>query len=248
MKRLILKEIMRGRLGRALLALVGVFALLALVAPVTPARAADDAELPTVKDFQSARYDLLAKLTAGDRSAFLYYGQGAVILPDRATVTLNTPDNESISVVVIGTTVYVNDGSGWQRTDNTNPTQVANPSSTNDQLKQLQDIAQSTVLIGQEEVRGTLTNHYQVLVNGQAFADQLAGTNTPQEAQDLLAQSTLKYDMWIGTQDSFIHQINTSLNIPESETNGVTTPALEVATLITYYDFNNSNIKIVAPI
>jgi hypothetical protein len=205
-------------------------------------------QLPAVTNFTSARFDLLVTTaTAGETQ--VAYGTGAAVLPDRSQLTLVAPPNDTaIGVVQIGTTFYINTGAGWQRSENL-PLGNLQSQPVSEQLARLQEVANGIVLIGEEQVRGAPASHYQVWVTGEDVLE-LGGAGFGElgaDVRDLIAQSTYKYDLWIG-RDGRLLQQNSVAIIPETTVGGQDVPATTSSTLITYYDFDNPGIAVTAPI
>jgi hypothetical protein len=230
--------------------LIGIMALaLAFMLPAAGVRAQEEVSaLPPVTNFTSARFDLLVTTeVAGEKQ--LAYGSGTAILPDRAQLTLYTPpNNTAISVVQIGATFYINTGTGWQRSDDL-PLGNVQSQPVSEQLAALQEAANGIVLIGEETVRGAPASHYQLWVSG-ANVLELGGAAFDQLGDDvraLVAQSTYKYDLWIGRDGRLLQQNSVAL-IPETTIGGEDVPATTSSTLITYYDFDSPGISIDAPI
>ncbi|HWQ15095.1 MAG TPA: hypothetical protein VNL77_20020 [Roseiflexaceae bacterium] len=229
--------------------LFGLLALTwALWLPAAPAAAQESvAALPAVASFRSARFDILTTVETGGARQ-VAYGKGAVVLPDRAQVWLvPPPNNQIISVVQIGGTIYINTGSGWQRSEGL-PLANLQSQPVAEQFAQLQRGANGILRMGDAQVRGVPVTHYQLWLGGDAVlaagGEALQGLDS--QLRDLIAASTYKYDLWIG-RDGRLHQQNTVAMVPASEINGTPVPASTTSTLITYYDFDDAGIAITAP-
>ncbi|MBK9943984.1 MAG: hypothetical protein U0Z44_04635 [Kouleothrix sp.] len=222
-----------------------------LIAVALPARAAEQVDaLPFVNNFATARFKLLSTFEFGDQKA-VAYGAGEAVLPDRSSAWIGSDASPELSYVIqIGTTVYQRTGNGkWERTNNSPMGDLqAQPLSA--QFNELQKRANAILNYGNENVGNVPTTRYQVWLRG----DRLLGladnglANVPVETRDLLSKIVVKYDFWIGTQDSFLHQQNIVVTLPETTEGDVTVPALSISTLSTFYDINDPNISVNPPI
>lgn len=228
-----------GRYG-ALLLMAMVMAL--LFVPATPVAAAEEVnDLPPINDYTSVRFDTLTTIRVGDVEFIDEYGQGAEVAPDRYTAKWTAGDGSStFEYVQIGTVVYTNDGMGWERTDTPPPP----PTESSEGLS-----VTSILRIGDAVVRDVPTTHYQIWTTGNRwfqFTNQLA---VPGDERSFLEQATIKIDVWIGQTDGLVHQDNFVVSFPEFEAeDGTVFPPTEIATLTTYYNFNDPTISIEPPI
>lgn len=220
--------------------------LAAIVALAMPARAAEQTNaLPFVNNFATARFKLLSTISSGDQKISLY-GGGEAVLPDRSSAWLGSAfSNDLIYTIQIGSTVYQRIGGGpWKRTDGSAMGGIqAQPLSA--QFNLLQEKASAIINFGPENVGNVPATRYQVWLSG-TNALALSGENAgmlPAQTRDEIAKLTFKYDFWIGTQDSFLHQQNIEITVPE---NG-DTPAVTTSILTTFYDINDPNISVNAP-
>jgi hypothetical protein len=229
----------------ALLAVVLVSSLW-LAAPATAQESVS--ELPAVTNFTAARFDMLLTIETPD-STQVAYGRGSAILPDRSEVTITIPQaNQTVSAVQIGSTFYVNAGTGWQRADDL-PFGNLQSRPVSEQIAQLEEVADGIVRVGEAQVRGVPVTHYQIWASGDdilALGGDAFG-ELGDDVSDLIAASTYKYDLWIG-QDGRLHQQNTVAIVPEQTVEGTTIPATTTSTLLTYYDFEAPGIAVAAPI
>lgn len=235
-----------GVARRCAVIMMMLLAVALLMVPATPVAAQDEVDsLPPINEFASARFDLLTTLRFGEEQISTY-GQGSTILPDRVAVWVSADDGTIVYVVQIGTVVYINDGTTWERTD-TPPTDVE-PVTVGDQLAELNDTANSILRVGDAVVRDVPTTHYQVWITGSRLLEAEGDLGLPEEERELIEQSFVKYDLWIGQEDGFLHQQNVVVSFPEMEIDGEMLPITEVSTLTTYYNFNDPTISIEAPI
>jgi hypothetical protein len=232
--------------------LVVALILLALGAWAAPAAAAPYEQvdsLPKINSFASARFDLLTTIEIGELKQQVAFGKGEVILPDRAKIWVGVNGSDQlIYVVQIGTTTYVNDGTGWKRTDNI-PVDNVQGLPLAEQIVRLQEKASAVLKVGAEPVRGAPATHYQVWLSG-ANALEIVGNSelVTDEVRDLISQFTFKYDFWIGDQDGLLYQQNVVVITPDSSVSGIDLPAASFSTLLTFYDFNDPSISIQPPI
>lgn len=232
-----------------LVRLLGAVVIALLILPALPVAAEEQVTtLPPVNNFATARFDLLSTVEVGGLK-LQSFGKGAAVLPDRISLWVSSSDGTQVSYAVqIGTAYYTNDGSGWKRADDL-PLENAQALPVSAQFNQIQQYASAILKIGPETVRGTPTTHYQVWISG-ARLFEISGDQAgiSQETRDLLNQSTFKYDFWIGDTDGFLHQQNSVLMLPSMTVRDQSIPASTFSTLITYYDINDPNIAVHAPI
>jgi hypothetical protein len=89
-------------------------------------------------------------------------------------------------------------------------------------------------------------HRYQVWLSG-AKALEIAGGDVdslPPELRDLLENAAYKYDFWVGTQDAFLHQQLTTVIFAANDD----FPELQSSVLVTFFDINDPNISVNAPI
>ena len=236
-----------GVARRCVVIMMILLAVALLMVPATPVAAQDEVDsLPTINEFASARFDLLTTVRVGDEQ-ISSYGQGSTILPDRVAVWVSTDGGVVVYVIQIGTVVYVNDGATWERTD-TPPPANTEPVTVGGQLAELNDVATAILRVGDVVVRDAPTTHYQVWTTGSRLLDLEGDLGLPTEERELIEQAVIKYDLWIGQEDGFLHQQNAVVSFPETEIEGELFPSSEVSTLTTYYNFNDPTISIEAPI
>jgi hypothetical protein len=246
MSHLVQGEIMRTIRPLAALLAVALASSLWLAAPAAAQESVS--ELPAVTNFTAARFDMLLTIETPDTTQ-VAYGRGSAILPDRSEVTLTLPQlNQTISAVQVGSTFYVNAGSGWERADDL-PFGNLQSQAVSEQIARLEEVANGIVRVGEAQVRGTPVTHYQIWVSGEdilALGGEAFG-ELGDDVSDLITASTYKYDLWIG-QDGRLYQQNTVAIVPEQMVEGTTIPATTTSTLLTYYDFESPEITIAAPI
>jgi len=236
-----------GRVRWARMLVVVLALLLAVGAWPAPAHAADSVTLPTVKNFSAARFDVLVSVSVNGVTDFLF-GKGAVQLPGKLQAWLGTNQTSvRTGVVQVGSAIYINTGSGWQRSQDVMLGGIqALPVA--EQLQQLAAIADGIYRIGDVPVRGKAATQYQVQVSG-AKVLQLIGdvSGLDDTTRELVSQLSYKYDFWIGP-DGTLYQQNSFVSIPETTINGQAIPAISYNSLVTYYDFDDQTINVVAPI
>jgi hypothetical protein len=237
------------RVRYRLFALVWTLMLALVMQPVLSVAAEEQVDsLPAVNNFASARFDILATLEV-DGQQLVLYGKGSTVLPDRVSIWMGTDGSpELIYVVQIGSTMYVNAGSGWEQS-NSMPVGNLQSLPISEQFASLQGRASSILKVGAEQVRGAATTHYQLWLSG-ANALDLSGVTgmLDDESRDLISRTTFKYDFWIGDQDGLLYQQNTVVMLPEYTVSDITVPASSFTTLMTYYNFNDPSISIQPPI
>lgn len=238
------------RRHRLLFVAVWAAILATLVAVALPTYAAEQPTqvdaLPFVNNFATARFKLLATLQSGD-TKFVAYGGGEAVMPDRSSTWLgNDQSKDLIYVIQVGTTVYQRVGNGpWQRTDGAGGMDGLQFQPLSAQFNLIQTKANAILNFGNEMVSNVPTTRYQVWLSGDK-ALELAGNSLdtlPADVRDIISQVTYKYDFWIGTQDSFLHQQNVEIMVPEM--NDV--PNFNTNVLTTFYDINDPNISVNAP-
>ncbi len=235
------------RAQRWVAAVIAALALALAAQPALTAKAAEQVDqLPLVNNFATARFKLLTTVQVGDLKQYTY-GGGEAVLPDRESVWVGSDAAKDLLYVVrIGSTLYQRQGSQrWERSEGSSTD--ATPVSA--QFNALQTIADSIQVYGDEQVGSVATTRYQVWISGSRLVElggaALAGLD--EELTDLLAQTSVKYDFWIGKQDGFLHQQNTVVSIPATTIRGVDLPESQTSTLVMYYDINNPRIAVNAP-
>ena len=233
---------LRAALMILLVALMGGMAL--------PAHAAENAQLPFVNNFATAQFKLLSTVDLGGVTA-VAFGAGAVVLPDRSRAWIGTNDSSELTEVVqIGSTVYTRVGDEpWERSDDL-PPGLAQAQPVSAQFNQLQQSATAILDMGAENVGDVPARRYQVWVSG-AKALEIAGEDVdalPPELRDLLENAAYKYDFWVGTQDSFLHQQLTTVIFSASKVGDIELPETQTSVLVTFFDINDPNISVNAPI
>jgi hypothetical protein len=223
--------------------------VLLLGATALPANAADG-QLPPVNNFATARFKLLSTVQIGGEQG-VAFGGGTVVLPDRTYAWIGTNESSELTEVVqIGAAIYQRSGGQpWERSDDA-PFGNAETQPVSAQFNVLQVNANAILDLGAANVGDVPTMHYQVWLSGDkalAVTEDIAGA-LPGELRDLIQSATFKYDFWIGTQDGFLHQQLITVIIPAGVFSGVDLPEIQVGTLITFFDINNPNISVNAPI
>ncbi|HEU4327280.1 MAG TPA: hypothetical protein VFS21_29350 [Roseiflexaceae bacterium] len=235
------------RAQRWVTAVIAALALVLAAQPALTVKAAEQVDqLPFVNNFATARFKLLTTVQIGDLKQYAY-GGGEVVLPDRENVWVGSDTAKDLQYVVrIGSTLYQREGNQrWERSEggSTDATPVSA------QFNELQQIADSIQIYGDENVGTVATTRYQVWLSGSKLVElggaELAGLDD--ELTDLLSQTSVKYDFWIGKQDGFLHQQNTVVYIPATTISGVDLPESQTSTLIMYYDINNPRLVVNAP-
>jgi hypothetical protein len=217
---------------------------------VLPARAAERGQLPFVNNFATAQFKLLSTVDLGGVTA-VAFGAGELVLPDRSRTWVGTNDSSELTEVVqIGSAVYVRVGDEpWERSDDL-PMGLAQAQPVSAQFNQLQQSANAILDMGAENVGDVPAKRYQVWLSG-AKALEAAGEDVdalPPELRDLIENAAYKYDFWIGTQDSFLHQQLTTVILPAGSFGGIDIPETQTSVLVTFFDINNPNISVNAPI
>jgi hypothetical protein len=233
-----------SRLAVALLALMVLFTAGAAYA-ATPVPA-----LPFVNNFATARFKVLSTAAIADIKA-VSYGEGAAVMPDRASMWLTMDGaDEFTSMVQIGKTIYQRVGNGEWETSEVNTLSDMQFQPLSAQFNQLQQFATAIYDMGPATVGSTPTEQYQVWIDG-TRALAMAGADVealPSDMQDVLARTHYKYDFWIGTQDSFVYQQNVEILMPEYSIEDLTIPAIQIDVLMTFSDINDPNLSVNAPI
>ncbi len=223
--------------------------LAGLVLAALPTHAAERVDqLPFVNNYATARFKLLSTVDVGGSTSHSY-GSGETVLPDRISFWLGTDSsNGLVYYVQIGDAVYQREGEGaWQRSDQSAGGSGTQPMSA--QFNLLQRNANAILKIGSEPVNGMMTDHYQVWISGERtlMMDAGAARGLSSTERDLIKQATYKYDFWVNPQDGFLYQQNVELTLPASEINGQAIPPIRSSTLLTYFDINDPNISVNAP-
>jgi len=225
--------------------LVLAFALaFAFMASSSPAFAAEKTNtIPTVKNFNSARFDMLVTIETMGIKDFAF-GNGSVQMPDRMQAWIGTNhDSERIGIVVIGSTIYMNEGDGWE-TVNDVPEGTADAMPLSDQIAALADLSEGVYVIGSASVRGQAATQYQLSVKGEKVLDLVGEVDS--ETAALIEGMMLKYDFWIGADGTFLQQ-NTQTTIAAGSYAGQELPEITTNSLVTFYDFDDPSINVVAP-
>lgn len=239
-----------ARRHRLLFMAVWAAMLATLVAVALPTYAAEQPSqvdtLPFVNNFATARFKLLATVQSGDIKSVVY-GAGEAVMPDRTSAWVGSDESKDlIYVIQVGTTVYQRIGNGpWQRTNGAGGMGGLQFQPLSAQFNLLQTKANAILNYGNEMVGNVPTTRYQVWLSGDK-ALELAGNSLdalPADTRDILSQITYKYDFWIGTQDSFLHQQNVEIITPDMED----LPPFSFNILTTFYDINDPNISVNAP-
>jgi hypothetical protein len=224
--------------------------LLLLALATLPAHAEERGKLPAVNNFATAQFKLLTTTELGGQEV-VAFGGGAVVLPDRTRAWIGTNESKDlIEIVQIGSTIYQRVGDKpWQRSENA-PVGNAETLPISAQFNALQANANAILDLGSENVGDVPAAHYQVWLSGEkALAIVGEGASSlPKEVRELIGKAAFKYDFWIGTQDGFLHQQLTTVMLPASKIGGVDLPAMQIATLVTFFDINDPNISVNAPI
>lgn len=201
--------------------------------------------IPTVKNFNSARFDLLVTIETMGFKDFAF-GNGSVQMPDRMQAWIGTNhDSERVGIVVIGSTIYLNEGDGWE-TVNDAPSGAADAMPIADQIAALAEISEGVYVIGSATVRGQAATQYQLSVTGQSILDLVGEANVDDATADLIKAMTIKYDFWIGADGTFLQQSSTT-TIAEGNYGGQELPEVITTSLVTFYDFDDPSINVVAP-
>jgi len=229
---------------------VACLALLLVFSVGAPAHAAATRadHLPFVNNFATARFKLLTTV-AIDEIKVVSYGAGETVMPDRASLwQTSDASDEIMHIIQIGRTIYQRTGGGvWEQSNASVSDIQFEPLSA--QFNQLQQYANAIYDMGPATVGSTPAEQYQVWISG-ARAMEMSGTPTnqlPKETRKALEGLHFKYDFWIGTQDSFLHQQNVEL-LFAAGTIADDAPAMQFDVLMTYYDINDPNISVNAPI
>jgi hypothetical protein len=227
---------------------VGLLALLVVFVTSAPAHAASQVDhLPFVNNFATARFKLLTTITL-DKIKVAGYGAGETVMPDRTKLWMGSDFSDKLThIVQIGQTLYQREGDGeWQQTQVSASDMQFQPLSA--QFNLLQQYADAIYNMGDATVGSTPTQHYQVWLGGER-ALAMAGASTsdlPKDAREMLSRIHFKYDFWVGTQDSFLYQQNVEILLPEG-TIAKDAPAMQMDSLMTYYDINDPLISVNPP-
>lgn len=201
--------------------------------------------IPTVKNFNSARFDLLVTIEAMGIKDFAF-GNGSVQMPDRMQAWLGTNhDSERIGIVVIGSTIYMNEGNGWETVNNV-PSGTGDAMPLSDQIAELAEMSEGMYVIGSATVRGQAATQYQLSVKGEKILDLVGEANVDDATADLIKGMTIKYDFWIGADGTFLQQ-NSTTTMAAGNYGGQELPEIITSSLVTFYDFDDPSINVVAP-
>lgn len=230
---------------RVRIAALALLVLALVVVPVAPAAAQDEVEdLPLIRTFTGARFELLTTLQSGGTTR-VAYGGGSLIMPDRLSLwQYDETAGQLLNLVQVDSAFYLNSGAGWQQVD-TPPFAASQNPAIGAQLDRLEELARTILEIGQERVRNVPTTHYQVWLTGEdllkldgAFYDSLGVA-----AREEIARAIYKIDLWIA-QDGRLYQQSTTAITPANSagnTGSVST------TLVSYADYDDPTISIGAP-
>lgn len=239
----------RFQFRRIAVARLVVVLMLLLGATAVPANAADG-QLPPVNNFATARFKLLSTVQLGGEQG-VAFGGGTVVMPDRTYVWIGTNESSELTEIVqIGAAIYLRSGGQpWERSDDA-PFGNAETQPVSAQFNALQANANAILDLGAANVGDVPAMHYQVWLSGDkalAITGESVGS-LPGELRDLIERAAFKYDFWIGSQDGFLHQQLITVIIPAGEFSGVDLPEIQASTLTTFFDINNPNISVNAPI
>ena len=232
------------------IAMVASLAALLVFTVGAPAQAATRRadHLPFVNNFATARFKLLTTI-AIDEIKGVSYGAGETVMPDRSSLWQTSDGSDEIlHIIQIGRTLYQREGDGaWEQSSASLSDIQFEPLSA--QFNRLQQYADAIYDIGPAAVGSTPTEQYQVWLSG-AKALEMNGTPTnllPKETREALEGMHFKYDFWIGAQDSFLYQQNVEL-LFAAGTITEDAPAMQLDVLMTFFDINDPNISVNAPI
>lgn len=208
------------------------------------------ATLPPVNNFATAQLKVQATLRIGDIEG-VSYGAGAVVMPDRTSLWLASNESpELIEIVQIGGSLYLRQGSGaWELTSDAPVSpELFLPISA--QLNDLQRYATSITDMGDAWVGDIPTKHYQLWISSDQLLGEFGdvGLALGDDFLDLLRNSVIKYDFWIGTNDGFLHQQLNTIVIPATTFEDIEIPEISIESLVTYFDINNPNLSVNPPI
>jgi hypothetical protein len=250
--------------------------LLAFNAGTPSAYAAEKVpSLPAIQVPQSARFDFLATVKVDFLEDYAF-AQGSLQQPDRIQAWAGTNHTDvRTGVVVVGNRSYINEGDGWQSSGAVIP--MLHPAALTDHIMHLSgdndaflafqeelgfqmnqvgglpsempDLLEGIYRIGSSTIRGNATTQYQVRISNAKLIEFIEEFGVPvdYETRALLENLEIKYDTWIDA-NGMVHQENIYIGFKETEIYGVVIPDMSLNLLITYYDHNNSNINIVAPV
>lgn len=250
--------------------------LLAFNAGTPSAYAAEKVpSLPAIQVPQSARFDFLATVKVDFLEDYAF-AQGSLQQPDRIQAWAGTNHTDvRTGVVVVGNRSYINEGDGWQSSGAVIP--MLHPAALTDHIMHLSgdndaflafqeelgfqmnqvgglpsempDLLEGIYRIGSSTIRGNATTQYQVRISNAKLIELIEEFGVPvdYETRALLENLEIKYDTWIDA-NGMVHQENIYIGFKETEIYGVVIPDMSLNLLITYYDHNNSNINIVAPV
>lgn len=250
--------------------------LLAFNAGTPSAYAAEKVpSLPAIQVPQSARFDFLATVKVDFLEDYAF-AQGSLQQPDRIQAWAGTNHTDvRTGVVVVGNRSYINEGDGWQSSGAVIP--MLHPAALTDHIMHLSgdndaflafqeelgfqmnqvgglpsempDLLEGIYCIGSSTIRGNATTQYQVRISNAKLIEFIEEFGVPvdYETRALLENLEIKYDTWIDA-NGMVHQENIYIGFKETEIYGVVIPDMSLNLLITYYDHNNSNINIVAPV
>lgn len=231
--------------------------------------------LPVTQVPQSARFDFLATVKVDFLEDYAF-AQGSLQQPDRIQAWAGTNHTDvRTGVVVVGNRSYINEGDGWQSSGAVIP--MLHPAALTDHIMHLSgdndaflafqeelgfqmnqvgglpsempDLLEGIYRIGSSTIRGNATTQYQVRISNAKLIEFIEEFGVPvdYETRALLENLEIKYDTWIDA-NGMVHQENIYIGFKETEIYGVVIPDMSLNLLITYYDHNNSNINIVAPV
>jgi len=232
------------------LRVIGYLMLVLLLLGMTALPTQAATTLPPVNNFATAQLKMQATVSIGGLKG-VSYGAGAVVMPDRTSLWLATDESPELTEIVqIGGTVYMREGDKpWEITNETplSP-DIFRPISA--QLNELQESANSVTFMGDALVGDVPTKHYQLWISPEKLFDQVDDIGLPlgDDVLALLNNSIIKYDFWIGANDGFLHQQLNTIILPASSFEGIEIPEITIETLVTYFDINNPNLSVNAPI
>ncbi|MEM8533537.1 MAG: hypothetical protein AAGF95_22035 [Chloroflexota bacterium] len=228
----------------------------------TPKSTAQEAvtNLPPLTTFERVRFYSLTKVDLGDarsRNDRGVYGQGRLVLPDQGVEWIVVPGNPDLTtgLVRIGDQTYANTDGEWRVEDANAYRSEAFLTGFNlvQQLEQLAACAGTITRLGEMDIAEVTTTHYQFQVP-QLTVFEVRGQPIPEvdSVGRVSAENTVyKYDVWIDDEGR-VHQQNiveiqkaTTATLPNGEQ--VSIDEREYHTLVTYYDFDDPDITVEAP-
>jgi LPXTG-motif cell wall-anchored protein len=203
--------------------LSGVLWLWASLVPAAPLmQPIDPRDIGEVRQFSSARFILDASAVVDDQ-ATVVRASGAYVQPDRVQMSIDV-SGQHVEAIIIGSDTWTRAGTSgpWQRASGAvSPTApvpgvspaapTALPPGATDKLLQ---VVRGFRLLETGQLRGLPVRRYQGEIDVARLVALLApGQSITPQQMEALSGVALGFDLWIGVEDRYIHQMAVRLDV-----------------------------------